>query len=173
LKNQDGKVLVFVAFASTFSCAFFLFCPFNTQIVGWIAEQGSFARTMSRQIFHKHAKFQATVFDAQGKVVLKIDRPMWLVKTSMVGETHRRRGTKEGDSVLLFLLFFFSSLSKTRRMRLWVRFTWTGTSGDANTISTMGMWLQVFFFSFFSFSSMVTDFERTERNSLEKLIQDF
>ena len=67
------------------------------QIVGYLAEDNSIAKTFIRNIARTHRPFSAAVFDPQGNILLRIQRPFYWITSSLfvhtpahepVGEIH-------------------------------------------------------------------------------------
>ncbi|RCI05288.1 hypothetical protein CU098_009912 [Rhizopus stolonifer] len=67
--------------------------------IGYIAEEEGFAKSISRQFLRTHRKMKATIMNAQGEVVFKIERPYSLVNSrifiytaddELVGEVQQR-----------------------------------------------------------------------------------
>eukprot|EP01116_Phalansterium_solitarium_P017330 TRINITY_DN4240_c0_g1_i1.p1 TRINITY_DN4240_c0_g1~~TRINITY_DN4240_c0_g1_i1.p1 ORF type:complete len:520 (+),score=178.91 TRINITY_DN4240_c0_g1_i1:935-2494(+) len=52
-------------------------------VVGYMAEEDGIGKTVGRQLLKTHRGFKATVFDVHGTKVLEIDRPFYMVKSSM------------------------------------------------------------------------------------------
>jgi hypothetical protein len=57
------------------------------QIVGYLAEDNSIAKTFIRNIARTHRPFSAAVFDPQGNVLLRIQRPFYWITSSLFVHT--------------------------------------------------------------------------------------
>ena len=57
------------------------------QIVGYLAEDNSIAKTFIRNIARTHRPFSAAVFDPQGNILLRIQRPFYWITSSLFVQT--------------------------------------------------------------------------------------
>ncbi|CAN8070461.1 unnamed protein product [Agarophyton chilense] len=57
------------------------------QVVGYIAEEGSFGSAVTRNLLRTRRPFKATVFDKDRNIIFQIRRPLYLISTSIFVET--------------------------------------------------------------------------------------
>jgi hypothetical protein len=64
------------------------------QVIGYLAEEENKISSMiTRQLLRTHRPFKATVFDTTGNAVLEIDRPAYMISTSLYVHLPTPEGT--------------------------------------------------------------------------------